>query len=339
MRLQSITLKDFQAHRETEISFGPTITTIKGPTDRGKSAILRALQWAALNSIAGDEFIREGSKSTTVTLTIESDGQREIVRHRGSTNTYELDGDEFKAFGQGVPIDIAELLQISEINFQGQHDAPFWFSETAGEVSRQLNSVIDLSVIDTTLTNIASEVRKAQERVGLTEERLEEAKKIEEELVPQQARVEEFKTLQERHERQSKLTVRADQLDGVIRRIREHRQCRDWCQEKGEEGSQVLVTAKEVLSLSRTATSLGDILDRIAHQQTFRQPPAFGPVKEFFTMWQQLERDEEALRLIMTQISQTGMEIDKKKATVQATEKRFHERTKGRACPLCNKQF
>src|SRR6185503_10180498 len=113
MKLESLKLENFQCHGSTTISFSPTITTIKGPSDVGKSSILRALGWICLNNIPGEEFIKEGEKETGVTLDI-STGKGEdwkIVRIRGKhTNTYELDGEEFKAFGTSVPQPIADLL-------------------------------------------------------------------------------------------------------------------------------------------------------------------------------------------------------------------------------------
>ena len=145
MQLASIQLVDFQAHKRLAIDFAPGITTIIGPTDRGKTAILRALGWVAQNNMAGEEFIREGAKETRVELVV-LDGKklRTIVRTKGKANTYSLDGKEFVSFGQGVPRDVAQLLQLNEINFQGQHDAPFWFAETAGEVSRKLKRLLTL---------------------------------------------------------------------------------------------------------------------------------------------------------------------------------------------------
>ena len=132
--LRSLHIKNFQVHTDLKIEFSPTITSIKGPTDSGKSSVLRALRWVCLNDMAGEAFIREGACSVLALLRI---GDRKIGRGKGQIgNVYRLDDREFKAFGQGnVPQEIAQVLQLNEINFQGQHDAPFWFAETAGEVS------------------------------------------------------------------------------------------------------------------------------------------------------------------------------------------------------------
>src|SRR6266480_1075955 len=100
MRLLSIELNDFQAHKKVLVELSPTITTIRGPTDTGKSAILRALRWACLNDIAGEEFIREGQKQTTVIVRVQAGDVERVIRRIRSTggvvNTYELGGEEYK---------------------------------------------------------------------------------------------------------------------------------------------------------------------------------------------------------------------------------------------------
>lgn len=172
--LKSLTIQNFQAHKRLEVRFDPRITTIIGPSDVGKSAVIRALTWLATNKPAGTAFIREGSKATNVELFVDG---KTILRHRSaSVNTYELDGQELKAFGNDVPPEVLKLLNLSSVNFQGQHDSPFWFSETAGEVSRQLNQIVDLGVIDSTLAYLDKELRAGRDRVRVGEERLKEAK-------------------------------------------------------------------------------------------------------------------------------------------------------------------
>lgn len=193
MKFNAIELRDFQCHKNLEIALSPKITSITGRTDAGKSAILRALRWACLNDFPGDDFIRDGAKQVTVTAhTIKNS----VERSKGiGGNLYKLNTDEFKSFGQSVPEPIAKVLNLNEINFQGQMDSPFWFSLSAPEVSRQLNRVIDLSIIDTALSNIAAEVRRAQERKTVSEERLKKAELELERLEPQRQRIYDFQSL------------------------------------------------------------------------------------------------------------------------------------------------
>lgn len=172
--LTRLYIKNFQSHSDRVIDFDPHITVIIGRNDVGKSALLRALSWLAFNRPAGDEFIRWGEKTATVELTV--DGHT-ITRTKGKENSYRLDnGEPYKALGQGVvPEVIANVLNLGPVNFSNQLDPPFWFCETAGEVSRQLNSIVDLGVIDDVLAGAAAKVRSAQSDISLTEQRLAQA--------------------------------------------------------------------------------------------------------------------------------------------------------------------
>src|SRR5690606_5863029 len=177
--LEKIRLNNFQCHSKLEIQLDQ-VTTIVGASDRGKSAIIRALRWLARNVPQGEEFIQEGKKGTTVQAVID---EQKITRRRGSgTNTYSLGEDEYKAFGNSVPDGIQQVLNLHDINFQSQHDSPFWFSLSAGEVSRQINSIVDLGVIDEALSKITKKVRQCQQVLQITTDRLEKVKSRRDEL-------------------------------------------------------------------------------------------------------------------------------------------------------------
>lgn len=166
--IESIRLRNFQCHENLLVELDPRVTTIVGPSDVGKSAVIRALRWAALNVPVGC-MIRDGAKQARVELI--ADGRR-IARTRGSENSYSLDGKEFRAFRSDVPDEIATLLNLTDANFQGQHDPLYWFSSTAGDVSRQLNAVVNLAVIDRTLAEATRQVYKCKTVLENAEENL-----------------------------------------------------------------------------------------------------------------------------------------------------------------------
>jgi hypothetical protein len=68
------------------------------------------------------------------------------------------------------------LLKMGPLNFQQQHAGHFWFRETAGEVSRQLNTIVNLDLIDTTIANIDREQRKTKIRLQDVESRMKTAR-------------------------------------------------------------------------------------------------------------------------------------------------------------------
>jgi chromosome segregation ATPase len=213
---KSLKLWNFQAHRHLEIEFAPGITTIKGPTDVGKSAVLRALRWVCLNDIGGEDFITWGQKEVVADLLLDSG---RVSRRKGKENIYKLNGQPFRAIAAGkVPDAITVLLGVNEINFQRQLDAHFWLASSAPEVSRQLNRVIDLAVIDESLGKVAGFVRAARERVAVTEERLEEKRIALEAARLGTNRIKCFKVLSDQYHQYEKLEQDYHQLEGIITR-------------------------------------------------------------------------------------------------------------------------
>tara|TARA_R110000851_G_scaffold46656_2_gene113507 strand:- start:1760 stop:2662 length:903 start_codon:yes stop_codon:yes gene_type:complete len=170
--IKKLRIKNFQNHEKLAIKFSDKVTTIIGKSDAGKSSVLRALRWALSNKPNGSSFIRTGEKS--VAVRIETDGHT-ITRRKGKSNTYEIDGEELHSFGSDVPQKIQDVLKMREINFQGQHDAPFWLSDSAGQVSRNLNQIVDLGIIDSSLSNASKKLRQAKTETEIIRNRIDQA--------------------------------------------------------------------------------------------------------------------------------------------------------------------
>jgi DNA repair exonuclease SbcCD ATPase subunit len=299
MKLLKLALENFQPHERLEVDLSAQLVSISGASDVGKSSVLRALRWLCLNDLPGDDFVREGAKRTTVTLTLS--GNRVIKRIRGSgTNTYELDGKEFKSFGNTVPQDIAALLQLTNLNFQSQHDSPFWFAESAPEVSRQLNAVIDLSVIDSSLSFVAAKVRSAQERVNVTQERLDEAKKELEEIEPQRQRIRDFAQIIKQQDELETVQTDCSRLAGVRDDIRRHRSNLRRQQEQAEAG-------REMLEAGR--------------------------------MYLRILQDCERLAWQLEKFKTTAVAVKQNTQATKQAEERMHREMKGQKCPTCGQQF
>lgn len=159
---QKLILRNFQPHRKLVVEFDEHVTCIIGPTDTGKSSIIRALRWLCLNKIGSKRFISWWAKSCSATLYVDD---HKIKRSKGKENLYFLDGQEFKAFGTTVPEPIAKRLNVSEENFQRQIDPPLWLASSPAQVGRELNKIVNLDIIDLTLSNIAKAKRDAQAKV------------------------------------------------------------------------------------------------------------------------------------------------------------------------------
>ena len=214
--LEKILIQNFQCHSKLKIEFDPAITVITGSSDIGKSAILRALRWVCQNYPQGDQFVKDGTNGTTVKLIVDG---REIKRKRGKgQNTYLLDKKVYKAFGSDVPDSIKNVLNLNDVNFASQHDSAFWFSLSAGEVSRQLNSIVDLGIIDSSLSAIGKKVRHTQQTIQICKERLSKAKERKEKVDWITKADTDYTKVEEHQENYQELHDRASDLQNVIRK-------------------------------------------------------------------------------------------------------------------------
>lgn len=168
-------IRRFRKNEKLDVDLEP-ITVFRGPSGSGKSSLVGALKWLTFNSPSGTDFIHWDHSSAIVRLI---EGKNKVTRKRSKTeNYYKIDKQKpLKAFGTGVPDAVCFRLNVCALNFHRQHAGPFWFRETAGEVSRQLNSIVNLDLIDTTLSNLDRQQRQAKAEKSVIEQRIKEAKR------------------------------------------------------------------------------------------------------------------------------------------------------------------
>lgn len=179
--LSRLVVRDFQAHEKLVVGLDPHCTVFVGPSDCGKSAVVRALRFALLNGLKGDGFVRHGRRKAVVTVTV---GGHTVKRVRGKgVNAYRLDGKAFTAFGQGaVPDEIKSLLNCTPDNFQGQIDPPYWFLDSPGQVSKSLNRIVSLDKIDLVLAALARKGAAKKAELEFAAGRLDDAEQLVEKL-------------------------------------------------------------------------------------------------------------------------------------------------------------
>jgi len=168
------------------------VTTVVGSTDAGKSAIIRALRWLFLNQPRGKNYNRHGTTNCSVAVSIDD---HIVKRSKGKKNYYQLDDEVFKAFGGSVPGAIEQVLNITELNFQKQHDASFWLSLSPTEVGRQLNAIVDMELMDKVLKRVQNDERKVKTQIEYEEERRLEYRKHLADLRPAKPASEAFEAL------------------------------------------------------------------------------------------------------------------------------------------------
>jgi exonuclease SbcC len=141
--IKSIETQNFQSHANTKIDIAPAgqLTVIVGPSDSGKSALLRAMRWLFSNFPQGTDFIR--AKCSFARETIHYESGHTVIRERtrtASKNQYKIvtpgtaEPLIFEGFGNAVPFEAQEITGVRPVtigdlklnlNVAEQLDGPF----------------------------------------------------------------------------------------------------------------------------------------------------------------------------------------------------------------------
>jgi exonuclease SbcC len=180
--IKAIELINFQSHKKSLLKFHPGVNAIIGPSDAGKTAILRALWWAVFNRPLGDEFKSWWGGDTSVRLFLGQDDNhmQSITRIKtGPLNQYKLGHEIFNAVRADIPEEIQKVLNMNETNLQQQLDRPFLLDASPGEVGAHFNRIAHLDEIDKGNNNVQRWIRDILEDISADENLL---KRLNEEI-------------------------------------------------------------------------------------------------------------------------------------------------------------
>lgn len=171
--IRSIVIKNFQSHKESTLEFSRYVNSIAAPSNSGKTAVLRAINWVANNRPTGQSMIshwaldKKGNQKdeTSVTL-VTTDHTITRIKNKNE-NIYVLDGVKLESVGMDVPPEVVRAINMSPVNIQQQLDAPFLLSESPGEVARFFNRIVQLDQIDAYLSSIENKKRKTRSEIEL----------------------------------------------------------------------------------------------------------------------------------------------------------------------------
>ncbi len=191
--IQSLTISNFLSHKKTALEFSPGLNIIVGPTDSGKSAIIKALKWLITNRPLGDSVRSYWGGSTSVSVQFK---EGEVLRVREDRdNAYKTivggNSIEFNAIKGEVPEEVGKILDLGELNIQTQFSPHFLLSQSSGEVAQYFNKVAHLDKIDTASQNIRRWLKEVQQSISFREA----------ELIQFQSDLEQYKTLDEIEEK------------------------------------------------------------------------------------------------------------------------------------------
>jgi exonuclease SbcC len=331
-------VKDFQKHKHLRVKLSPTVTTIVGPTDAGKSALIRALQWVALGTgLRESSFVRRGASSAEVEVRA---GGKVVRRSKGKgLNTYHVGGKKLAAFGAKAPDEVTSLLRLSDLNFQSQHDPVLWFSEAPGQVSRQLNKIVDLGVIDSTLKSVVDMTRHSRTEEKVVEGRIEKLKKTVVNLKPAERAEEDYRRLECLQESLLGVQTEWESLGALLetlarsgRRVSQlKRATADLAASlaAGEEWREALHSLRQLRKVSRDTLRLAKL--------TGATLPPFLPLQGAAARLRKTAQDRATLEELVTSAGKFFWDVEHNE--LQLTLQRAELEKEFRTCPLCDQKI
>lgn len=186
--IKKVILENFQSHKYTEIELDQYLNVIVGPSDHGKTAIIRGIKWALFNEPVGDFFIREGETECSVTI-IFNDNIK-LKRYRSKTKNayyiYDNNGEEtvFEGFGTKVPQEIIDKTsmrkiildsgQSNSINIGEQLEGPFLLSEKNSTRANAIGRLVGVHIVDNALKDTLKDIRNLNTKRKNYKETLED---------------------------------------------------------------------------------------------------------------------------------------------------------------------
>lgn len=159
--IRYLNITNFESHPDTQLEFEPGLNVFVGESDRGKSGVFRAFNWARTNRPLGDgmrPLYWDGE--TRVEVVFDPNGGF-VRREKGKNNHYFIgnpEGDWEGNAGTDVPKEVQQAFSMGDVNFQSQIDRAFLMFDTPGERGRVLNQVAGLDKIDSTLSAANSDI-------------------------------------------------------------------------------------------------------------------------------------------------------------------------------------
>lgn len=164
-------IKGFQAHEDSEIHLGPGLNVITGPTDSGKTAIIRAVRWIAFNEPQGEGFLNKKIGEVEVTLCM-SNGIEVTKRRRKGKTSYHVSTIPEPFEKSEVPLEVTQALEIAKqtfgdfttaLNFSFQLDPPFLISETASAGAKILGKIAGTEAVDVAIKDVSKDTYAARQ--------------------------------------------------------------------------------------------------------------------------------------------------------------------------------
>lgn len=182
--ITKVRIENFQSHEDTEFDLSPGVNLIVGSSEAGKSAILRAINFALHNEPRGDDFVRMERDETRVHIWW-SDGCY-LCRIKGESRNAVLITDKdgyqqgFEKIGTSLPSEALKVLgyppidgESGPIAYADQHQPLFLVTLSASELPRTISRLTGIDDFEDAADALNKEANAANRKIKDSTKRLE----------------------------------------------------------------------------------------------------------------------------------------------------------------------
>lgn len=160
--INKISINGFQAYnKEVTIELSNKVTAIIGPTDSGKSSIIRAISKLLLNRPLTADYLNWNSKFYEINITTDKGN---VLYHYSRDTYYKVNNSDtrtYRGFGRTVP-DFTDVLNLNKSNIQNQLDPHFLILNSPGDIAREINYLGKLDVISNVIKSYKSKIQESR---------------------------------------------------------------------------------------------------------------------------------------------------------------------------------
>lgn len=173
-----IKIKNFNCIEDITLNFNPGFTILQGPSNSGKSSIIKAIENTIFNQ-SGTTNIRQGQDNYIVGI---KKGDQTVSLIKGKNSKYKVNDQIYEKFGVNQLPEVADALNIREtilggekvrLNFSRQMSYPFLLDKTPGQMYRFIVDSSESESLSNVLKDISKDIKDSEKSIVQNDARLD----------------------------------------------------------------------------------------------------------------------------------------------------------------------
>ena len=165
-----VLIKNFNCIQSVKLDFKPGFNVIQGPSNSGKSSIIKAIEKCIFNQ-SGSTNVRQGQDNLLVGIKYRD---REVYLTKGKNTKYKVDDQIYEKIGVNQLEQVAEALNIREVvlggekvrlNFSNQFSYPFLLDKSPGQLYKFIVDSAESESLSDVLKDMSKDIKDLDKSV------------------------------------------------------------------------------------------------------------------------------------------------------------------------------